>query len=80
MDIISLQGILEAFNAPINEEQSWAVCYQCALYFQNEWERSHCFTFSGLQSVQLSKDGIVAKVNPSSGSYIFLLYIHRNAI
>lgn len=29
---LSLQRILEAFNAPINEEQGWAVCYQCAVY------------------------------------------------
>ena len=27
---LTLQGILEAFNAPINEEQAWAVCFQCA--------------------------------------------------
>lgn len=34
MENLSLQKILEAFNAPINEEQAWAVCYQCAKYLR----------------------------------------------
>lgn len=26
---VSLQDILRLYNQPINEEQAWAVCYQC---------------------------------------------------
>lgn len=26
---VSLQDILSLYNQPINEEQAWAVCYQC---------------------------------------------------
>lgn len=28
-DEVSLQEILTLYNQPINEEQAWAVCYQC---------------------------------------------------
>lgn len=35
MENITLQQILEAFCAPINEEQAWAVCYQCARNLQS---------------------------------------------
>lgn len=31
---LTLQRVLEAFNAPINEEQAWAVCYQCARHLR----------------------------------------------
>ena len=34
METLSLQKILEAFSAPINEEQAWAVCHQCCRYLQ----------------------------------------------
>jgi len=30
MNELSLLTILEAFNAPLTEEQAWALCYQCA--------------------------------------------------
>ena len=29
MSDMQLQTILEAFNAPLTEEQAWALCYQC---------------------------------------------------
>lgn len=28
-DEVSLEEILKLYNQPINEEQAWAVCYQC---------------------------------------------------
>uniref|UniRef100_A0A452SJD8 KIND domain-containing protein n=1 Tax=Ursus americanus TaxID=9643 RepID=A0A452SJD8_URSAM len=28
-DALSLEEILRLYNQPINEEQAWAVCYQC---------------------------------------------------
>ena len=37
METSNLQDILEGFNAPINEEQTWAVCYQCANFLRHEW-------------------------------------------
>lgn len=70
METSNLQDILEGFNAPINEEQTWAVCYQCANFLRHEWNKSHCFTFAKLQCIELSKDGTVSKINPSSGSVL----------
>jgi len=32
---LSLSTIIELFNAPVVEEQAWAVCYQCARYFKD---------------------------------------------
>jgi Kinase non-catalytic C-lobe domain len=29
MNDLSLQTVLEAFSAPLTEEQAWALCYQC---------------------------------------------------
>lgn len=29
LDALSLEEILKLYNQPINEEQAWAVCYQC---------------------------------------------------
>lgn len=40
MENLSLQKILEAFNSPINEEQAWAVCYQCAKYLKGPTDGS----------------------------------------
>ena len=40
MEALTLQSILEAFNAPINEEQAWAVCFQCAKFLNNGGART----------------------------------------
>lgn len=78
--MISLQGILEGFNAPVNEEQAWALFYQCADFLQQQWERSHCFTFSGLNSVKLSKDGLVSEILPNSGVYVLIILLVESLI
>ena len=36
MSNMKLQTILEAFNAPLTEEQAWALCYQCSTKIQND--------------------------------------------
>ena len=30
---LSLWDIIRFFNNPINKEQAWAVCFQCAQYY-----------------------------------------------
>uniref|UniRef100_A0AAY5F0I3 KIND domain-containing protein n=1 Tax=Electrophorus electricus TaxID=8005 RepID=A0AAY5F0I3_ELEEL len=37
---LSLGDILTLYNQPINEEQAWAVCYQCSRSLSEEGERS----------------------------------------
>uniref|UniRef100_A0A3B5MTG7 KIND domain-containing protein n=1 Tax=Xiphophorus couchianus TaxID=32473 RepID=A0A3B5MTG7_9TELE len=44
---LSLEEILRLYSQPINEEQAWAVCYQC------------CQTISGPGDVRIQKDGSV---------------------
>ena len=31
--VLSLLHVVEAFNAPVNEEQAWAICFQCAEHY-----------------------------------------------
>lgn len=60
-DCVSLLDILISFNAPINEEHAWALCYQCAKCFKNALhsDREKCRVVSELQHVLLHRDGQV---------------------
>lgn len=45
MSELSLQAVLEAFGAPLTEEQAWALCYQCTaklLKDKSHGDRSTC--------------------------------------
>ncbi|XP_070574992.1 protein spire homolog 1-like isoform X2 [Ptychodera flava] len=55
---VSLQEILEAFNAPLNEEQTWAICHQSSKFLQCE-AKSKCSVCSELnhETLLLHKDG-----------------------
>ena len=67
MERISLKEVLELFNVPLNEEQAWAVCFQCAKYLLDNWPESgppQCGVFTGIQSVILYKDGTTQGVDP----------------
>ena len=64
MEFLTLQRVVEGFNAPINEEQAWAVCYQCGKILQIQKETSSiCRKLSGLRSVKIYKDGSVEGVD-----------------
>lgn len=58
---VTLKNILIAFNAPINEEHAWALCYQCSKCFKNaiQNERDRCLLVSELDHVLLHRDGQV---------------------
>lgn len=60
-DPLSLEEILTVFNNPINEDQAWAVCHQCANYFSLETARRtfrELYTH-GIRSVRIKRDGDV---------------------
>ncbi|XP_062607623.1 protein spire homolog 1-like isoform X2 [Saccostrea cucullata] len=60
-DPLTLEEILTVFNNPINEEQAWAVCHQCANYFSLDTARRtfrELYTH-GIRSVRIKKDGDV---------------------
>ncbi|XP_057689995.1 protein spire homolog 1 isoform X1 [Corythoichthys intestinalis] len=70
-DELSLEEILGLYNQPINEEQAWAVCYQCCLMLLKEQRGGRCSAaaevttaaatarISGPGDVNISKDGSV---------------------
>ncbi|CAD5122836.1 DgyrCDS11240 [Dimorphilus gyrociliatus] len=56
----SLEDILYAFNAPLSEEQAWAVCHQCLIYLikvDKSYRR-----FRGLNSVIIGPNGNVVRI------------------
>ena len=69
MEKLTLLNVLEAFNAPVNEEQAWAICYQCAKHLQANWNEipKDCFKFNEVQAVEIGKDGSIIGINPISG-------------
>ena len=70
---LSLEEILVSFNNPINEEQAWAVCHQCAQYFVSK--NSQCkfreLYVRGRRAVRVKKDGEIfieyAEISRGSG-------------
>ncbi|XP_076449610.1 protein spire homolog 1-like isoform X2 [Babylonia areolata] len=59
--LLSFSEILRYFNNPINEEQAWAVCYQCAQFnLREQSQEKHQDLYEyGLQSVCVNRDGEV---------------------
>jgi spire-like protein len=66
----TLHRIVEVFNAPLNEEQAWAVCYQCVKRFKTVWldKYRRCYCFASLDSVKLLQDGSVEITPPFPNS------------
>ncbi|KAK3787743.1 hypothetical protein RRG08_013231 [Elysia crispata] len=61
MELLPFVDILKVFNNPINEEQAWAVCYQCAHFLQrNSSQEFYQDVYeSGIHSIWLSRHGDV---------------------
>lgn len=58
---VSLLDILNSFNAPINEEHAWALCFQCAECFKSavESDKNKCVLVDSVDQVFVSKEGTV---------------------
>lgn len=63
---MNLNEILQGFNAPLNEEQAWAICYQYAskdhhtsTYEDKDEQISYTIPIN-LDSIVFSKDGNVS--------------------
>ena len=72
MDKITLQNVLSVFDAPLNEEQAWAICFQCAVFLNHKWKTSpaECHRFKRVNSIHIDKDGHVTSIGPvSNGTY-----------
>ncbi|XP_018412346.1 PREDICTED: protein spire homolog 1 isoform X3 [Nanorana parkeri] len=55
-DSLSLEEILDLYNQPINEEQAWAVCYQCCASLRADEKRRK---IAGASEIRIRKDGAV---------------------
>ncbi|XP_038664583.1 protein spire homolog 1-like isoform X2 [Scyliorhinus canicula] len=76
---LSLEQILKLYNQPLNEEQAWAVCYQCCSSLrcqrrpppptQPAGERQPCWgRLSGARAVILHRDGNISiRGDPDKG-------------
>ncbi|KAJ8273264.1 hypothetical protein GJAV_G00099560 [Gymnothorax javanicus] len=69
-DVLCLEEILKLYGQPINEEQAWAVCYQCCRCLANGHQRrrskseetltvNYVGRIEGPGDVQIRKDGTV---------------------
>ncbi|XP_070203043.1 protein spire homolog 1-like [Littorina saxatilis] len=89
-DGLPFSDVLRFFNNPINEEQAWAVCYQCAQFYLREHSQEgyqDLYEY-GLQSVCLNREGEVrirsggsngSGKGPPGGEYYPSKYKKRHA-
>uniref|UniRef100_A0A087Y6T7 Spire-type actin nucleation factor 1b n=1 Tax=Poecilia formosa TaxID=48698 RepID=A0A087Y6T7_POEFO len=56
---LSLEEILRLYSQPINEEQAWAVCYQCCQTLAKTHRATAPRRISGPGDVRIQKDGSV---------------------
>ncbi|CAM4590597.1 unnamed protein product [Lepidochelys kempii] len=69
-DALSLEQILRLYNQPINEEQAWAVCYQCcgSLRARGRRRQTPAARAEAAAHVRVWKDGTVTLEPPSGAS------------
>ncbi|KAL1255907.1 hypothetical protein QQF64_013968, partial [Cirrhinus molitorella] len=70
-DELCLEEILTLYSQPINEEQAWAVCYQCCRWLTQKQRRKETGgsppgRIVGPGDVRIRKDGTVKLYQPSS--------------
>lgn len=56
---LSLEEVLKSYEQPINEEQAWAVCYQCCRGLLGTDPRAAAARIRGTADILLHKDGSV---------------------
>lgn len=58
-DALSLEEILKLYNQPINEEQAWAVCYQCCSSLRGRRGGSRAGRVESPADIRIWRDGAV---------------------
>lgn len=58
---VCLKDILDSFNAPVKEEQAWALCYQCVKFFLESLAitRSGWYLITEVHHIFLQTDGTI---------------------
>ncbi|KAJ8960903.1 hypothetical protein NQ318_020202 [Aromia moschata] len=66
---VCLRDILSSFNSSVKEEHAWALCYQCARYFNEciQTRRQDCHLITETQHVYLKTDGNVHENTAAAG-------------
>ncbi|XP_073487409.1 protein spire homolog 1 isoform X5 [Aquarana catesbeiana] len=59
IESLSLEEILDLYNQPINEEQAWAVCYQCCAALRAAPGDGKRRKITGATEIRIRKDGAV---------------------
>lgn len=65
---LSLEEVLESYEQPINEEQAWAVCFQCCRELRAP--RPPGLLIRGPSSIILHRDGTVTAHLDSGGEHL----------
>jgi hypothetical protein len=65
-DALSLEDILRLYNQPINEEQAWAVCYQCCGSLRAAARRQPRRRVRSAAQIRVWRDGAVT-LAPAAG-------------
>ncbi|XP_042691870.1 protein spire homolog 1 isoform X3 [Centrocercus urophasianus] len=58
-EALSLEEILRLYNQPINEEQAWAVCYQCCAWLRARRRESPAGRLGAAAHLRVWRDGAV---------------------
>ncbi|XP_065609626.1 protein spire homolog 1 isoform X2 [Cyrtonyx montezumae] len=58
-EALSLEEILRLYNQPINEEQAWAVCYQCCAWLRARRRQSPAGRLGAAAHLRVWRDGAV---------------------
>ncbi|XP_077348541.1 protein spire homolog 1 isoform X6 [Lithobates pipiens] len=59
IESLSLEEILDLYNQPINEEQAWAVCYQCCAALRAAPGDGKRRKITGATEIRIRRDGAV---------------------
>lgn len=74
---LSLEEVLKSYEQPINEEQAWAVCFQCCRELRAprpDTQPAEEFLIRDLSSIILHRDGTVTVHLESSGKDLTFIY------
>uniref|UniRef100_A0A8D0FNN3 KIND domain-containing protein n=1 Tax=Strix occidentalis caurina TaxID=311401 RepID=A0A8D0FNN3_STROC len=80
-EALSLEEILRLYNQPINEEQAWAVCYQCCGSLRARARRGEtpAARLGAAAHLRVWRDGAVTLEEPSAfRTWILCLVLQFN--
>lgn len=69
IESLSLEEILDLYNQPINEEQAWAVCYQCCEALRAAPGDGKRKKITGATEIRIRRDGaVIVRERPGTGT------------